>query len=123
PERGHEVPAGRQTDHTPKSNGTHSWQRRVRVKMPHYARTLFDSFVFEPSTGEPVPPPPEEIPAQAPAMPPADEALIPDLATSCSPHAPFMIASGEKAKTRDIITAIRTLKTIEQEKRAATGEE
>ena len=34
-----------------------------------------------------------------------------------------VIASGEKAKARDIIAAIRTLQTIEQEKRPATAEE
>ena len=33
------------------------------------------------------------------------------------------IASGEKAKARDILAAIRTLKTIEQEQRPATPEE
>jgi N12 class adenine-specific DNA methylase len=33
------------------------------------------------------------------------------------------IASGEKAKARDILAAIRTLKTIEQEQRPATAEE
>ena len=33
------------------------------------------------------------------------------------------VASGEKAKARDIITAIRTLKTIEQEQRRATADE
>jgi hypothetical protein len=33
------------------------------------------------------------------------------------------IASGEKAKARDILAAIRTLKTIEEEQRAATAEE
>jgi len=33
------------------------------------------------------------------------------------------MASGEKAKARDIIAAIRTLKTIEQEKRTATPDE
>ncbi len=33
------------------------------------------------------------------------------------------IASGEKAKARDILAAIRTLKSIEQESRLATNEE
>jgi len=33
------------------------------------------------------------------------------------------IASGEKGKARDILAAIRTLKTIEQEQRPATPEE
>ncbi len=36
---------------------------------------------------------------------------------------PARIASGEKAKARDIIAAIRTLKAIEQEQRPATPEE
>ena len=33
------------------------------------------------------------------------------------------ISSGEKAKARDILSAIRTLKTVEQEQRSATPEE
>ena len=37
--------------------------------------------------------------------------------------APATIASGEKSKSRDIIAAIRTLKTIEQEQRPATAQE
>jgi N12 class adenine-specific DNA methylase len=36
---------------------------------------------------------------------------------------PVTIASGEKAKARDIITAIRTLKSIEQQQRTATQDE
>jgi N12 class adenine-specific DNA methylase len=36
---------------------------------------------------------------------------------------PFTVASGEKAKARDVLAAIRALKTIEQEHRAATSEE
>src|SRR5439155_566383 len=40
-----------------------------------------------------------------------------------SPHAPFTVAHGEKAKARDILDAIRTLKTIEREKRLASAEE
>jgi N12 class adenine-specific DNA methylase len=44
--------------------------------------------------------------------------------TSENPAAtPVAIASGEKAKARDIIAAIRTLQKIEQEKRLATREE
>ena len=35
----------------------------------------------------------------------------------------MLIASGEKAKARDILAAIRTLKTIEHEQRPATPEE
>ena len=37
--------------------------------------------------------------------------------------APIGVASGEKAKARDILAAIRTLKTIEDKHRAATAEE
>ncbi len=40
-----------------------------------------------------------------------------------SPNAPFTIASGEKAKARDILAAIRALKRIEEEQRPATSEE
>ena len=39
------------------------------------------------------------------------------------PSTPAVIASGEKSKARDILAAIRALKTIEREKRAATQEE
>jgi hypothetical protein len=40
------------------------------------------------------------------------------------PSSPLpVIASGAKAKARDILAAIRTLKAIEQEQRAATAEE
>jgi hypothetical protein len=38
-------------------------------------------------------------------------------------NTPLAIASGEKAKARDILAAIRTLQTIEQEHRSATPEE
>ncbi|HWG44330.1 MAG TPA: DEAD/DEAH box helicase family protein, partial [Gemmataceae bacterium] len=40
-----------------------------------------------------------------------------------SAAAPDLIASGEKAKARDILTAIRTLKAIEEDQRRATREE
>ncbi len=54
-------------------------------------------------------------------MPAAQLALhFPTVSTP--PLAPA-IASGEKTKARDIITAIRTLKTIEQEQRPATTQE
>jgi N12 class adenine-specific DNA methylase len=39
------------------------------------------------------------------------------------PTAPFTIASGEKAKARDIVAAIRAIKTIDNESRLATPEE
>src|SRR5207253_141439 len=42
---------------------------------------------------------------------------------SAAKTAPVVIASGEKAKARDILAAIRVLKTIEQDNRAAIPEE
>lgn len=39
------------------------------------------------------------------------------------PIAPFIVASGEKAKARDVLAAIRVLKGVEREQRAATMEE
>jgi N12 class adenine-specific DNA methylase len=39
------------------------------------------------------------------------------------PNSPFAISSGEKAKARDILVAIRAVKQIEEEKRRATAEE
>jgi SAM-dependent methyltransferase len=51
----------------------------------------------------------------------------PDLFTATVEHsgaeATSVIASGEKTKARDILTAIRTLKVVEREQRAATPEE
>lgn len=57
----------------------------------------------------------------------ADALHLPDLPAPITdqhpPASPIQIASGEKAKARDILAAIRTLKSIEQERRAATREE
>jgi hypothetical protein len=69
-------------------------------------RSLFD---FRPEQ-DTDPSPPPALPARAPEP-------IPDA------QPPITIASGEKSKARDIIAAIRTLKAIEQEQRAATAEE
>jgi len=62
--------------------------------------------------------PPPLIPAGKPvlARPPAPP-------RGQLPAPPASIAGGEKAKARDIIAAIRTLKAIEEEQRAATPEE
>jgi N12 class adenine-specific DNA methylase len=69
-----------------------------------------------PAPSEPEPPEPLETPppvvtvtAHAPEQP--------------SPELPSLVAGGEKAKARDILVAIRTLKLIEQERRPATAEE
>jgi N12 class adenine-specific DNA methylase len=57
--------------------------------------------------------------------PPFPPTHAPESTKSRQPAPPVTvgIASGEKTKARDIIAAIRTLKAIEQEKRAATLEE
>jgi hypothetical protein len=43
--------------------------------------------------------------------------------STSSPTEPVSIASGEKAKARDILAAIRAVKCIEQEQRQATPQE
>ena len=59
-------------------------------------------------------PEPEESPPAFPVSPP-------ETPPEYFPPVPF--ATGEKAKARDILAAIRTLKTVEQEQRPATPEE
>ncbi len=58
---------------------------------------------------------------------PIPDTASPSPATSTDEPKPrpagLPVASGEKAKARDIIVAIRTLKAVEQERRAATPEE
>jgi len=51
---------------------------------------------------------------------PAAQPSLPDRPVAVQP---VSFASGEKAKARDIIAAIRTVKKIEDEKRPATHEE
>ncbi len=67
----------------------------------------------------------DEVPALEPVV--EDELPPPEISESPSvyntPLAPVSFASGEKAKARDIIAAIRTLKAVEQERRLATPEE
>ena len=61
--------------------------------------------------------------------PPPRRFSVPEQSTAKPPTAdhpatvPATIAGGEKAKARDIIAAIRTVKAVEQEKRLATSEE
>jgi hypothetical protein len=57
----------------------------------------------------------------APPLPHATDQLPP----SAPPPllSPVVLAGGEKAKARDLLAAIRTLLTVEQEQRAATPEE
>ena len=111
------------------SNGVHPRSQRTRAKSSRDERTLFDYVPIDQAIGELQPPAPEETPSPTVATIPAKSESFnpPDLFAygpeSSSPHAPFTIASGEKAKARDILAAIRALKTIEQEQRVATPEE
>ncbi len=65
----------------------------------------------------------------APPPPPIELPIEPELTngSKSSDHPPaaeiMSFASGEKGKARDIIAAIRTVKTIEDERRSATPEE
>ena len=79
---------------------------RVKASQVRSPRTLFDD--------APPPEPAADAPEQVPAHPPSPPA---------SPSPPLPVAAGEKAKARDILAAIRTLKQIEQEQRPATPEE
>jgi hypothetical protein len=67
-------------------------------------------------------------PPAVPAIPAAAEVLDPPELSASAPNqpsdpAPFTIASGEKAKARDILAAMRAVKTIDHEGRPATAAE
>ena len=102
-----EPPPGRERSAVPgRGNGVppSSYADRVKASQVRSPRTLFDD--------APPPEPAAAAPEQAPAhSPPA------------SPSPPLTVAAGEKAKARDILAAIRTLKQIEQEQRPATPQE
>jgi len=90
---------------------------------------LFDAAVPLDAAGSEQDPPAaeQEPPREITERPSSPEARNPQ-DVSPSPEHPstsplFVIASGEKEKARDILAAIRTLKTIERERRPATREE
>lgn len=95
------------------SNGVHRRSQSTRAKTSRALPTLFDYRPVDQDAEETQPP--------VEAIEPPD--LFPTRPEIPSPDAPFTSASGEKAKARDILAAIHTLKIIEQEKRAATPEE
>jgi hypothetical protein len=94
---------------------------RVKPKSRLSIRNLFDFFAPQKQAEEesPAPRPEESAP---PGPTPKPETSV---ATGNRPGLPAApaIAGGEKAKARDILAAIRTLKAIEQEQRRATEEE
>ena len=120
-----------------RGNGVHPPTYAARVKATRGKRqpTLFDSQPHHPRGGEPEPPaPPEQPQLNEPPRPEVTTTPLPteahhpsDPPTSSSeldpPPSPVAIASGEKAKARDILAAIRAVQRIEHEQRAATVEE
>src|SRR5581483_1798113 len=110
PRRGHAV-----------SQSSHA----ARVRASRREPTLFDRLPSTPATSDPEPPPAQQTPTPFTTTPPPAQAdTFPTPATPSVRASPGeAIASGEKAKARDILAAIRTLKAIEQEQREATPEE
>src|SRR5262249_54041353 len=89
--------------------------------------TLFD-FLADPTPGQPstaeetTPPAEAATPVGAGTLrPPDPPGPGPELAPLSPP--PFVIASGEKAKARDILAAVRVVKRIDHEHQPATPEE
>ena len=91
---------------TRRGDGLYPSSHAERVKHSRGQRSLFDQPPVEP---EPEPP---SLPATppAPAAPTFDQPVAPSVSPPTA-----AIASGDKAKARDIIAAIRTLKKIETE--------
>ena len=107
------------------SIGSRPRSQRTRSKASRNERTLFDFLPTTPATD--VPQAPEE-PPPVPSLPAVvEEPIPPDPAADASkhpgPNASITIASGEKAKARDILGAIRILKAVEEQGRPATPEE
>ncbi len=112
------------TAFTRRSNGLHPQSHVARVKASRRQPTLFDFSSDNPPSAEPESLEPTQTPPPAePPGPPTKPNPTTTNHTSENPAATPAIASGEKTKARDIIAAIRTLQTIEQEQRLATLEE
>lgn len=118
----------RRTKYPRKAKRAHQRSPRARGQKSRPERTLFDFSSPGSANGVPEPAAPEENPlpeipilsAAEPLIPQDLRALSPD---HPSPHPPIIIASGEKAKARDILAAIRILHTIDHEERPARPEE
>jgi N12 class adenine-specific DNA methylase len=92
--------------------------------MARDERTLFEEASEEAATHDLRQTATDETPLPEP---PVDESTYHSnpFASVSLPEArpPIIITSGERAKARDILTAVRTLRTIERERRIATAEE
>ncbi|HEX5442300.1 MAG TPA: hypothetical protein VFW87_00665, partial [Pirellulales bacterium] len=109
-----------------RGNGLHRESHVARLNRSRGQRSLFDQPPAHQAHDDP--PPPPQAGGIAIAEPPRQTAPADSTSSQpfsdAPPPAPGVdIASGEKAKARDIITAIRTLKTIEREGRPATCDE
>ena len=88
--------------------------RQKIVRHPKYERTLFDFANDESAATEPA--------APVPVVPVgSDDVRTRDLAVPLT--ADVWIASGERAKARDNLAAIRVLQSVERDRRAATPDE
>ena len=105
--------------------GVHPPSHVARLKSSRRQRRCLTPFLSNPSAAEPNRRHRRRRRLRPPPHPLRPNRSIPTASTPPSEHpAPIVaIASGEKAKARDILAAIRTLKTIEQEQRPATAEE
>src|SRR5207244_8553699 len=107
------------------SNGAYPRSNAGRVRAPRNEPTLFD-FLPANQAADEAQAEAEIVPFAVPPTPTnaAEPRQLPDTRPDdASPAAPFLIASGEKAKCRDILAAIRAAKRIEEEQRLATEEE
>ncbi len=66
---------------------------------------------------------PDESSGKPPPNPVTETVGAPKTTATQSTNTPVVISAGESGKARDILTAIRTLKTIEAENRPATDDE
>src|SRR5690606_34130729 len=115
---------------TRRSNGVPSQSFAAKVKASHPQQSLFDFDHPAQTSPATVSAPPENKlhtngspPVPVPPSNGTDPANTLHRPRDGLADSSARMASGEKAKARDIIAAIRTLKAIEQEQRPATSEE
>jgi SAM-dependent methyltransferase len=110
------------TDSVPRASARRASDRPRSQRSPagpkHAEPTLFDAVPDGPTTDES---PQATDPAQSGGAPP--QPGPPAAPSQRAPGIPFAPAAGEKAKARDVLAAVRTLKAVEREGRPATDPE